>query len=171
MLHVDRLVQERCNSSLLAMELCLSCTNLLMCHIELIIDIDFCSMDNMRIVMFHTCNDMVYIFVFTSIPGERKMLWNSLRLVAYHTFWLRQNCWHFADSIFKLIFFNESYCNLILISLKFVPLYLIDNIGLDNGLAPKRWQLIIRNSYNSFYWCIYASFSLNLLLYFSWIST
>ena len=32
--HIDRLVQERCNSSALALELSLSCTNLLMAWVQ-----------------------------------------------------------------------------------------------------------------------------------------
>ena len=67
---------------------------------------------------------------------------------------------HFADDIFKCIFLNEKFCILIKISLKFVcewiVLYFDENftevclsnwqwpiIGLDNGLAPNRWQAII----------------------------
>ena len=36
--HIDGIVQERCNSSALAMEICLSCTNPFMCHSEQTLD-------------------------------------------------------------------------------------------------------------------------------------
>ena len=39
-----------------------------------------------------------------------------------------QNGRHFADDIFNLIFFNENCCNLIQISLKFIPNYAINNM-------------------------------------------
>ena len=38
-----------------------------------------------------------------------------------------QNGRHFADDISKCIFVNETFCNLIQISLQFVPKGLIDN--------------------------------------------
>ena len=49
----------------------------------------------------------------------------------------------FTDDIFKHIFLNENIKISIQFSLKFVPKGPIDNIGLDNGLAPNRRQAII----------------------------
>ena len=42
--------------------------------------------------------------------------------------WLRQNGWHFADDIFKCIFFNENVWISIKISLNFVPMGPTNNI-------------------------------------------
>ena len=43
--------------------------------------------------------------------------------------WVRseQNGWHFEDDIFKCTFENETYCILIIFSLKFVPDGAVDN--------------------------------------------
>ena len=56
-----------------------------------------------------------------------------------------QNGHQLADDIFRCSFLNEKFCILIQISLKFVPkgrLFKF-SIGLDNGVAPNRWQAII----------------------------
>ena len=45
-----------------------------------------------------------------------------------NTLRLRQNGWHFADDIFKCIFFSENVWTLIKISLKFVPKVPINKI-------------------------------------------
>ena len=57
----------------------------------------------------------------------------------------RRNGQHFADDIFKYIFFNENAWISIRISLKFVPKGPIkySSIGSDNGLAPSRRQASI----------------------------
>ena len=55
----------------------------------------------------------------------------------------RQNGRHFADDIFKRIFFNENFRIPIKISLKFVPKGSNSSIGSDNGLAPARRQAVI----------------------------
>ena len=58
----------------------------------------------------------------------------------------RRNEQHFADDIFKRIFFNENVWISIKISLEFVPKGPINNIptlGSGNGLAPNRRQAII----------------------------
>ena len=58
----------------------------------------------------------------------------------------RQNEQHFADDIFKCIFFNENVWISIKISLKFVakgPINNIPPLGSDNGLVPFRRQAII----------------------------
>ena len=52
---------------------------------------------------------------------------------------------------------NEKFYILIKISLKFVPEGPIDNdtaFGLDNGLAPNRWQAIIWTNADPIYWRI-----------------
>ena len=56
----------------------------------------------------------------------------------------------FPDGIFKYIFLNENIKISIKISLKFVQLTIFHHLsesesesGLDNGLAPTRWQTII----------------------------
>ena len=51
-------------------------------------------------------------------------------------------------------------CILIEISLKFVPKGPIDwqpSIGLDNGLAPNRWQAIIWTNAEPIHWCMYVA--------------
>ena len=60
----------------------------------------------------------------------------------------RQNGRHFADDIFKCIFLTENVWISMNISLKFVPKVQINNssIGSDNGLAPTRWQAIVRTN-------------------------
>ena len=66
----------------------------------------------------------------------------------------------FTDDILKCIFLNENIRILIQFSLKFVPNGPIDNIpaiGLDNGLAPKRWQAIIWTNADPVHRCIYAA--------------
>ena len=73
----------------------------------------------------------------------------------------RPNRCHFADDIFKRIFFNENVRISIKISLKFVPKGPINSIGSDNDLAPTRRQAIIWTNGGLFYWRIYASLGLN----------
>ena len=80
----------------------------------------------------------------------------------------RQNGRHFADDIFKCIFWNENvwiHVEHVKISLKFVPKGPISNIsafGSDNGLPPSRWD----------YRDIYASLWLNELMSgFFWANT
>ena len=72
---------------------------------------------------------------------------------------------HFADDILKYIFLNENVRFSIEFSLNIVLCSPIYNqwvsIGLDSGLAPKRWQAIIWTNYGLFYWRIYASLGLN----------
>ena len=58
----------------------------------------------------------------------------------------RQYGRHFPDDILKWIFLNENVWISITISWTFVPRGPMNNfviIGLDNGLAPTRWQAII----------------------------
>ena len=56
----------------------------------------------------------------------------------------RQNGQHFADNIFKRMFFNGNFWILLKISLKFVPKGLINSsIGSDNDSPPSRRQGII----------------------------
>ena len=55
---------------------------------------------------------------------------------------------------------NEKFCILIKISLIFFPKGPIDNkhsIGLDNGLAPNRWQAIIWTNADPIHWRIYVA--------------
>ena len=59
----------------------------------------------------------------------------------------RQNGRHFADDIFKCIFFNENVSVAIKFSLKFVPNGPINNIP---ALAPSRRQAIIRTNDGQF---------------------
>ena len=56
--------------------------------------------------------------------------------------------WHFSDSFFKCIFFNENYDILIEISIKFVCIGPVNynnkkNIGSCDGLAPNNQQAIV----------------------------
>ena len=58
----------------------------------------------------------------------------------------RQNGHHFQDDIFKRMFLYENYCISMKILLKFFPQGANQQYsctGLDNGLAPARWQAII----------------------------
>ena len=57
----------------------------------------------------------------------------------------RQNDRHLADDIFTFVFFNEK-CISVQISLRCLPKGLIVSIGSYNGLAPSRWQAIIRTN-------------------------
>ena len=72
-----------------------------------------------------------------------------------------QNGRHFANVIFTWIFVNGKFYILIKISLKFVPVDPIYNnsgsIGLDNGLAPNRWQTIIWTNADPVHWRIYVA--------------
>ena len=52
-----------------------------------------------------------------------------------------QHGWHFADYMFKCIFFNDNYCILIQNKLEFVPKHTIDII-LVNSLVPNRQRTI-----------------------------
>ena len=52
---------------------------------------------------------------------------------------------------------NEKNCIVIKISLKFVPKCPIDSIGLDNGLAPNKQQVMIWTNADPIHWCIYAA--------------
>ena len=64
--------------------------------------------------------------------------------VAVNTMRPRKNGCHFPDNIFRCVFFYESWCILIEISLKFLPKGPINNsIGSDNGLVLNRSQAII----------------------------
>ena len=53
----------------------------------------------------------------------------------------------------------ENFCILIKISLQFVPGSSIDNnpAGLDNGLAPNRWQAIIWTNADPIHWHIFVA--------------
>ena len=74
---------------------------------------------------------------------------------------------HFTDDIFKYISLNENFQILNKISLKYVPLGLIDNmtalVQIMAFWALNRWQAVIWNNVGMFSWCIYASLSLNKL--------
>ena len=63
------------------------------------------------------------------------------------------------QTIFSYAFFvKEKFCILIKISLKFARKGQIDNnIGLDNGLAPNRRQVIIWTNADPIHWRIYAA--------------
>ena len=94
----------------------------------------------------------------------------------------RQDGHHFPDDIFKYIFLNGNAWILIMISLRFVPKGIINNIpssvqimawrrsasnwqysiiGSDNGLAPIRRQAIVWTNDGLVWWHIYASLVLN----------
>ena len=65
-----------------------------------------------------------------------------------------------ADDIFKCIFMNEKFCILIKISLKFGPkgpVYKKNSIGLNNGLAPNRRQVIIWTNADPIHWRIHTT--------------
>ena len=80
----------------------------------------------------------------------------------------RRNGRHFADNIFKGIFFNESIWFSIKIPMKFVPYGLINNIPSivsDNGLAPTGRQAIFWTNDGLGYWPIYVTLCLNELIH------
>ena len=71
--------------------------------------------------------------------------WGTSFLIGvFNTLRPRDNGRHFADNIFKRIFFNENVWISIKVPLKFVPKGLINNIpALVQITAPFRWQVII----------------------------
>ena len=62
-----------------------------------------------------------------------------------------QNGHHFAGDIFKCIFFNEMFCILIRISLKFVP-----KAPVDKSAVVATIHYLISNA-DLVHWCIYAA--------------
>ena len=70
----------------------------------------------------------------------------------------KQYCRRFTDGILKYIFLNETLCNLIQLSLKFVHRSSINNepplveIMWDNGLVPSRWHAIVLTFDGLVYW-------------------
>ena len=70
----------------------------------------------------------------------------------------RQNSCHFADDIFKCIFFNENVSIVNEISLKFVPIGPIDNMpALIQIMAwNRRHPAIFCTNGGLLYWCIYT---------------
>ena len=91
----------------------------------------------------------IHYLGWVSIPFNKRVLENWIKLnqlLILNTLKLRKNRRHFADDIFKCIFFSENVWIPIQISLKFVPKDPINNIystGSDNALAPTRRQAII----------------------------
>ena len=73
-----------------------------------------------------------------------------------------QNGPHFPDNIFRCLFMNENFYNLIPISLKFVPKGLIDNIQTLVQIKAPHWQAIIW-ACDGLFTDAYASLSLNEL--------
>ena len=68
-----------------------------------------------------------------------------------------QNGRRFADH-WKCIFTNDFFFISIKTALKFVPKGPSEtSIGLDNGLAPNRRQIIIWTNADPIPWCIYAA--------------
>ena len=62
----------------------------------------------------------------------------------------------------KVFVWNENYCNLIQISLKFVskgPINHNPAFGSDNGLVPNRWQAIIWTNDGLVYWNTYRHYT------------
>ena len=72
---------------------------------------------------------------------------------------LDQMAANLADDISKCIFVSETFCILIKTSLcLFLRFQLkITQFGLDNGLAPTRWQAIIWTNAELIHWCLYSS--------------
>ena len=72
------------------------------------------------------CNtDTEYI---TESQVQNHTLWNTYSVLPINTLRPRRNEQHFADDIFKRIFFNENVWISIKISLEFVPKGPINNI-------------------------------------------
>ena len=72
------------------------------------------------------CNtDTEYI---TESQVQDHTLWNTYSVLPINTLRLRRNEQHFADDIFKRIYFNENVWISIKISLEFVPKGPINNI-------------------------------------------
>ena len=57
----------------------------------------------------------------------------------FNTLRSRQNCYHFADDIFKGIFLNENVWISLKISLKFIPEGAVDNIAALVQIMAWRW--------------------------------
>ena len=68
---------------------------------------------------------------------------------------------HFANYIFRLMFFNQNlFCFDLSCSLGSNKQ--LANIGSDNGLTLNRWQVVIWTNDGLIYWCIYIRASLNI---------
>ena len=76
---------------------------------------------------------------------------------------LRQNCHHFADDIFRCIFFNENIWISLKILLKFVPKFQINNIPALVLIMAWHWpgDKPLSEQIPVVYWRIYVSLSLN----------
>ena len=97
------------------------------------------------------------------VTSTQAMIYDWPKICYCDTLRLRLNCIHFAEDIFKCIFFNENAWNLLKSSLKLVRKVWINKIGTDNGFVPVRQQAIIWTNDGLVYWCIYASLGLNEL--------
>ena len=118
----------------------------------------------MMAIWIHYCK--IFYFrndVFNSVLNVYQHLY-MFNLRCVNTLRPRQNDRHFADYIFKRIFFNEILWILGKISSRYVPCgsnWQYSSIASDNGVAPNRRQAIIWSNSGMFCWCIYASLGLN----------
>ena len=122
---MDGLLQERCNSSALALELCLSCTNP-----SLWWTASCLNSVNKRMSWLVNAFHIIGLLWGESTDHRMWVIWEAMMLMwhYFNTLRLRRNGRHFADGIFKYIFLNENVWIPIKISIKFVPKGPINNI-------------------------------------------
>ena len=100
-------------------------------------------------------SEPMMVSLLTHICVARPQWVNILRL--------EQNCWHFADDMFKCIFFNENFG--IQISLNFIPKGPIDNKPALVQIMACWWAAdkpLSEPMMLWFTWCIYASLDFNV---------
>ena len=122
--HIDGLVQERHNSIANAMELCLSCTNPLICQAWMWRTNPLICQAKMWLKISQCCG---YWWPDTNSCKGHLQAWQWAQMQKVNSSPPGQNGRHFADSIFRCIFMNEKFCTFIKISVKFVPKGAIDN--------------------------------------------
>ena len=109
-----------------------------------------------KCIPIHHLHDILWVVTYPVAPS------NPISVSLFNTLRLRQNSRHFADDTWMKI--NE--CQSIFHWSLFLRVQLTTpSIGSDNGLAPTRWQAIIRTNKVWVYWCTYVSHGLNE---FSW---
>ena len=139
-LHIDGLVQERCNSIANALELHLSCTNPSICcccfSAPTKVDTQPCAPCHPSLCRQERPDDLstsLHNFLLPRWVERSALLIRSIdcpcaSAAAFNTLRPRRNGHHFTDYIFKCIFLNENVWISLKISLKFVLKVRINNI-------------------------------------------
>ena len=105
----------------------------------------------------HKGPSSVMEFIVGTIMGEVSGLITPVLFICINSFWRRRNGRRYAENVCKCIFLNENFWISNIISLKYVPLGLIDTTLWLVQMTPNRRQAIIVTSDGLFYWRIYAS--------------